>query len=47
MNFLKYIFSKKYREDYTCQLIRSLNSTEDAIEKIYTDINNDKLRKAA
>lgn len=44
MNIIKYLFDKKYREDYTINIIESLNYNFDEYEKIYKNLKKMNLK---
>lgn len=35
MNFIKYIFSKKYREEYSKEILRRFTKIEENMDNIY------------
>lgn len=44
MKIIKYLFNKKYREDYTIKITKSLNYNFDEYEKIYKDLKKMNLK---
>lgn len=47
MSIFKYLFSKKFREEYSRQLVYKLNDIDEQIEKIYTNIKLEESKKAS
>lgn len=47
MSIFKYLFSKKFREEYSRQLVHKLNDIDEQIEKIYTNIKLEESKKAS
>lgn len=47
MNLFKYLFSKKFREEYSKQLVCKLNDIDEQIEKIYINIGLEESKKAS
>lgn len=47
MKIFKCLFSKKFKEEYSKELVYKLNDIDEQIEKIYTKLKLDKPKKAS
>ena len=47
MNIFKSLFSKKFREEYSRQLVLKLNDIDEQTEKIYMDLKLENSKKTS